>query len=905
MIERLLIRALGLDAGSVVENWAFRFGSEWPLLLLALGIVAALAAALVLYFREKALSRAGRITLATVRTLAVGLVLAMLFHPMIHVRIRQTLRPTVLLLVDDSESMTIRDTRKDLGALADAAIATGKLPYDGPELIRAVLGARRAMDDAGAALAANKLDAARTAQAEVKKALGAVRTEAQRRSPAVGATVLSALTDLENRQAKLASGQDTATPDVIALAAQQQALGSELVQWKEQAVNSGLTLPDNLSTQLALVARRDLVGKSLQSTARPFLEQLGRQANVRCFRFGETLEEMPAPWVSPNTSAGNIGLKATHLGTALTEVLGRSEGQPVALAAVITDGASNGGTDPLDGARLLRQRGIPLMTVGVGLPRPDDAILRSMVVPDVVFTTDLVTVRVQCQANGYERRTAALVARLDGVEAGRKTITYTGKTQFEEIAFAAGRKGGSPQLEVELVPLPGEATTANNTLRQSLRVLDDKIKVLYIEGSPRWEYRYIRAVLKRDPRIDVQFINTEGDKDLARATREHLGRFPEQAEQVLKYDLIILGDVRANTFTPTQFGLMEQLVRERGGSLIMLAGYKHTPGEYLDTPIAAMLPVRFEQEKWTEIGPDVYPALTPEGQQSSIMALERLESRNQALWANVKPLYRVPPVLGAKRGAVVLAELSDRVQQARSIPLIAWQRYGTGKVMFIGADQLWRLRARTGDKYHLKFWGQAVQFLTLSRLLGENKMVRVETSRERYASGETVELHASVLDESYEPLGATTYQVYVTPADGGDAVPVTLKAMPNNVGLYTGALTPRAPGRYRLTAAPGGDAAGGRGAERANSAEFVVEDRSIEQIETGMQQSTLAQMAHLTGGDALTLRELPLLADRLPERTQQVTFTRDLDLWDNWLTAVLFIGLVAGEWAWRRNRSLA
>lgn len=903
MVSKLLIRALGLDGSSTIEGWTFRFRSEWPVLLLGLGVALALVAALYLYRRETALGRAGRVTMAVLRSVAVGLVLFMLFQPMLNVRIRQLLRPTVLLLVDDSESMQIRDTRKDPGALADAAVAVGKLPYDQPDLTRAVLRAQRDMEDAATALLASKGEAGRGSA--LSTVLAAVRRAAQQRRPTVSAAMLAALDDLEKRQASIAAAQNAAGADMVALATAQRSLAAELSGWKEQAINSGLVLPDKLGAELALVSRRELVDQSLHATAKGFLQNLSRQADVRCFRFAHTLEEVPPPWVSKATSPANVGPAATHLGTALTEALARSEGQPIALAAVVTDGASNGGTDPLEAARLLRQRGIPLVTVSVGLAQPDDAILRSMVVPDVVFANDLVTARVQCRASGYERRTTALVARLDGLEVARKTITYTGKTQFEEIAFKAGRSQGAPVLELELVPLPGEATTANNSLRQSLRVLDDKIKVLYIEGSPRWEYRYIRAVLKRDPRIDVQFINTEGDKDLARATREHLGRFPERAEQALKYDLIILGDVRANTFTPTQFGFIEQLVRERGGSLIMLAGYKHTPGEYLDTPIAAMLPVRFEQEQWAQISDDVYPVLTPEGQQSSVMALEPLESRNQALWANVKPLYRVPPVLGARRGAVVLAELSDRTQQARSFPLIAWQRYGTGKVMFIGADQLWRLRARTGDKYHLKFWGQAVQFLTLSRLLGENKMIRLETARDAYASGATVELHASVLDESYEPLAAPTFQAYITPAAGGDAVPVLLKAMPNTVGLYTGSYLPRTPGRYRFTATAGAEAPRTPGAEKASHTEFVVEDKSIEQIETGMQQGLLTQMAQITGGDALTLRELPLLADRLPERTRSVSFTRDLDLWDNWLLTSLFVAVVAAEWAWRRNRSLA
>ena len=909
MINKLLFRLLGLDAQSVIESWTLRFRADWPLVLLGLGVVAAFVAATFLYRRETALGRVGRIMMILARTMAVAVVLVMLCRPMAQVKIRQTVKPTVLLLVDDSASMNIRDTRKDVATLTEAGMALGKLPYDPPDLSRTVLRTLRAMEAAAVALESAGSGGASETQATVAKALADVRLAAEKRSPKVASPLVKDLSELTARQAGLNTTRQGANADLASLAIAQRALGSDLFQWKEQALNSGLSVSEKLSAELALVSRRDLVRQSLQGAARPVLQNLSRQANVRFYRFADTLEATAPPWEHAGSTPepGTNGLAATRLGSALAEALVRNEGQPIGLVAVVTDGANNGGQDPIEAARELRRRNIPLVTVSVGLAKPDDASLSSLVVPDVVFANDLVTARIQCRANGYERRTTPIVIRLDGVEVARKTIAFTGQSQFEEVPFRAGRNRGSALLEVELTPLPGEATLENNILRQSLRVMDDKIKVLYVEGSPRWEFRYLRGVLKRDPRIDVQFVTTEGDKELARASSEHLARFPDRQEEALKYDLIILGDVRANTFTPTQFGFIEQLVRERGGSLIMLAGQKHSPGEYLDTPLAVMLPVRFEQEPWGEISDDVYPALTPAGRQSSVMTLERLESRNQALWANVKPLFKIPPLAGAKPGAVVLAELSDRSSQARTFPLIAWHRYGAGKCMFVGVDQLWRLRARTGDTYHLKFWGQAVQFLTLSRLLGENRLIRLETGRDHYAKGETVELHASVLDSSYEPLSAPTYQAYVMRADGSEVIPMTLKSLPGMAGLYYGLFTPPAPGPYRFSSTPTlfESASAVRASDKTSSTEFVVEDKSVEQIETGMQQGLLTQMAALTGGAALTLRELPLLADPLRERTQEVTFTRDLDLWDNWLLVGLFVVFAAAEWAWRRNKNLA
>jgi hypothetical protein len=412
----------------------------------------------------------------------------------------------------------------------------------------------------------------------------------------------------------------------------------------------------------------------------------------------------------------------------------------------------------------------------------------------------------------------------------------------------------------------------------------------------------------------VQFITTEGDKDLARASKEHLGRFPEKEALALGYDLVILGDVKAGAFTPTQFSLLERLVGERGGSLIMLAGRKHAPAEYVDTPLAAMLPVRFDQASWEEVGDDVHPVLTADGRHSTVMALERSQARTQALWSNIKPLNWVPPLTGPKPGAQVLAELSDRTERARAFPLIAWHRYGAGKCMFIGTDQLWRLRARAGDKYHLKFWGQAVQFLALSRLLGENRRVRLETSRGEYsyAAGEPVEVFAHVLNDLYEPLSAPTFTASAGPADGGEPVPVTLRAVPGSRGLYHGLYWPQAPGRYHVSASTEADSGGGPAALRADASgagaarvQFEVLAGPAELAETSMQRDLLSRMAKTTGGEYLTLRDLPLLPDYLEDRPDTEAITKEIALWDNGLLAAVFVGLVTLEWAWRRKKNLA
>jgi hypothetical protein len=97
---------------------------------------------------------------------------------------------------------------------------------------------------------------------------------------------------------------------------------------------------------------------------------------------------------------------------------------------------------------------------------------------------------------------------------------------------------------------------------------------------------------------------------------------------------------------------------------------------------------------------------------------------------------------------------------------VAWHRYGTGKCLSLATDRLWRLRFKTGDKYHWRVWSQCIQFLTLSRLMGEHKRIRLETDRSIYRDGEQARLYAHVLDEDFEPVVQPSFEIMVNGVDG-------------------------------------------------------------------------------------------------------------------------------------------
>jgi len=432
-----------------------------------------------------------------------------------------------------------------------------------------------------------------------------------------------------------------------------------------------------------------------------------------------------------------------------------------------------------------------------------------------------------------------------------------------------------------------------------VRIIDEKIKVLYIEGMPRWEYRYLRWVLLRDPRIEVTFLMTKGDPELAKVSKRHIDAFPEVVKDALKYDLVILGDVPSTYFNTTQLQLMEKLVKTGGGSLLMIAGPMAAPHTYGQSPLKDVLPVEIAPGQWRPVGDEIHPILTEDGHDSPTMMLGGSRKDNEQIWSKVTHMNALPPLNGAKPGATVLLSLPKVADQLKDYPLVAWHRYGKGKCMFVATEDLWRLRFQVGNKHHASFWGQTIQFLTLSRLLGQNKQISIETNRKTYSAGEQVQVFANVLNESYEPISMPSYAVVLERRGAVDsAVEMELTPVTDTPGLFSGVHLAVEDGVYSLKA---------RDADRetSNQVEFEVVTIPLEDRETAMKTDVVRQVAELSGGKTMSLSGMTALQDEFDEKEELTAVKRmEKDLWDAPLFFILLVIFTGIEWYMRRRDNL-
>lgn len=680
------------------------------------------------------------------------------------------------------------------------------------------------------------------------------------------------------------------------------ALGMAPLDEEINADQAVMELDAGQRQKITASSRLDLAKAVLVDSARPIFESLGENLDLSYHSFGQSPHLISDDTV---VAAEDLAvLEATDPGTSIAsslEAVANSGGIPPAGIVLLSDGIDSATSQRSEAVlRDLGAREIPVYTVPLGLPDPDDVSINNIVMQEVAFSGDRVPVRVHLQSEGYEQRTARLSVLLNNRRVSSRVVRFEGGLQFEEVDFRVDiYEKGAAQIDVVIEPFDDEVSITNNRITRSIRVVNEKVNVLYIEGNARWEFRYLRAILKRDPRINATFIASNVGPEVARNSPEHIERFPSKREEAFMYDLVILGDVDAAFFNDEELGLLEELIRDRGASLLMLCGPMHSPGSYKGTPVQTMLPVRFDpDEKWAEVSESVYPVLTPEGRSSLVMTLENEDDLNDRIWSRMAPMDQLPPLLAAKPGATVLAVLSDSTERDQSYPLVAWQRYGTGKCMSIASDRLWRLRYKTGDKYHWRVWSQCIQFMTLSRLMGEHKRIRLETDRSSYFVGSQGRLYAHVLDDDFEPVVQSGFDVLVSGLDGA-AASQQIKLQPDRSqpGLYEGYFTPPGPGRYRMEANE-------NDRKVSSITEFQVSEIRQELTETDMRLENLQRIADLTGGATLGVRELPKLALLVNGEPLTTTVRSERPLWDHWLVILLLVGLLGAEWILRRRHDL-
>jgi hypothetical protein len=606
----------------------------------------------------------------------------------------------------------------------------------------------------------------------------------------------------------------------------------------------------------------------------------------------------------------------TRLGDGVRKVLNELRGTPPTAILLLTDGQTTEGEALAKAADFARSKGVPLYTIGLGDPDPArDLELTDLMVDDVVFVDDLVRFEAKLIGRGFGGQD--VVVKLGRQKPGSKDpkaiedleqvqvqVAPDGQPRRVEVGHRP-RETGEITYILEVEPRPREIQTDNNRITRTINVREEKLRVLLVEGEPRYEYRYLKSYLQRDKTIDLSVVLQSSDPQYSNQDVFAIPTFPsakEGKDGLFSYDVVLFGDVDLSLLSAAQMQNLVEFVTQKGGGLLFIAGENFNPLTYKGSPLEPLLPIQLgDARNPTSAGnavPEFRPALTPEGRSHPIFRFGDDEVTSARIWQDLPQLDWYFEAPRKQPASFVLATHPNVTGSEGPLPLIEYKFDGAGKVMFHAFDDTWRWRFRVGDRYFGRFWVQTIRFLARSKLLGR-KQAEITTDRRRYQRNQPIQIQVRFPNPGLAPASPDlTVQVE---RKGQGPRKLTLKKSVGARNVFEGAL-PQAPeGEYEVRLLPPPVLEGGMPATT-----FRVDAPAGEFEQVRMNQPELVRAAETSKGRFYTPAVSPqtVLAD-LPA-PQKVPLDTDppIPLWNTPAVLALFLGLLTVEWVLRKRKQM-
>lgn len=644
--------------------------------------------------------------------------------------------------------------------------------------------------------------------------------------------------------------------------------------------------PQMFSPTSEIVTREEVANEIVESDLLSALAEDGRTKVI--------YQSFDAPPESDDPAI--TSLAGTDLNAGLIDVL---EKHPNLRAVVLlSDGDWNKGQSPLAAAQRLNQGGIPLFPIAIGsetaLPDLD---LKKVSAPTYGIVGE--NVQIPFTIVSTLKRDVRTIVRLRDEQGKERTkdVTIPAQATYYDSILWRLEKEGTSTLTLSLPFATGELVEKNNSQQFNIAGRPESIRALVIESQPRWEYRFIRNALSRDPGVDVDCLLLH--PQLGRGNGpDYIQEFPEDLEDLQKYDVVFLGDVGIgqDQLTKKQASLLKGLVENQASGIVFIPGPQGNQFSLLDTELGDLVPVILDEKKKEGISESTASplSLTTEGRGSLLTMLGDTEEENPVIWKSLPGFYWHAPVLNAKSGTEVLAvHANRRNKNFGRVPLLVTSRAGNGKVLFLGMDAAWRWRRGVEDLYHYRFWGQVARWMSYQRNMAAGKRVRLYYSPERPIPGDIVTLNANAFEKSGAPLQEGAVIIDLTAPDG-TSQRFELSGSEASWGAFTGRFKVTMPGIWKLTARTTDSAEG------ATETSIIAQGTQLEKTGLPAKPHVLDELARITHGTMATpdqLVELLAQIKTLPAAEPQVI---PKPLWSDWRLAALLVSLLALFWVGRK-----
>ena len=666
----------------------------------------------------------------------------------------------------------------------------------------------------------------------------------------------------------------------------------------------GVLLDDSRSMQIADVngqPRASYVKGEFGAADRGVLKALSDRFTVRTFRFSSAATR------TTQESDLTFGGSQSRLGAALSGVRQELAGLPVAGLVMVSDGADTADAALGEALLGLKAEGLPVFTVGVGRETlSKDIQVGRVVVPKTALKGTTLMVDVVLSQSGFDGQKVTLDVEDEGTLVSTQQIALpdAGTPASIPVRFTLN-EAGPRVLRFRVSPQEGELVTENNAREALVDVRDRKEKILYFEGEPRYEYKFLRrAIPDGDNIIVTGLVRTADNKYMRQGVDnadELIAAFPKTREELFAYRSIIIGSLEAAALTGDQLKMIAEFVDRRGGGLLMLGGPRSfAEGGWTGTAVADVLPVVLDRNNTQPKGTVTRLSIKPTraGAATAVTQLGATEQASAEKWASLPGITSVNRISGVKPGATVLLTGTDETRAER--PMLSFQRYGRGKTFaFLPQDSwYWQMHSSipVEDLTHENFWRQLLRWL----VDGVPDQVEPTLTTERVEPGEAASLIANVVDPSFVELNDAMVMATITAPDGSIAdVPMSWDG--EHAGQYQASIPTKAPGWYeaKIEATRDGKTVG------TAVTHFRAAPGDAEYFDATMHAATLRRIADETGGRFYDAADTSTLADDLRYTGRGVTTVEEHDLWHMPIVLMLLVGLLCAEWGYRRVVGLA
>ena len=601
--------------------------------------------------------------------------------------------------------------------------------------------------------------------------------------------------------------------------------------------------------------------------------------------------------IEPFCSSLATPAQGSNLNAALATTLQKYEN--LRAVVMISDGRWNIGGSPTESATQLRMKNIPVFTIGVGsetaLP---DLEVASLDAP--TFGVVNKPIRIPFSINSTMARdvqATITLASSEGDDMVREFVIPANGTLQQAFVWSP-KQVGQYTLSIEVPPADGERITANNQLSAPISIRKEALKVLVVESFPRWEYRYLRNALARDPGVDVSCVLYHPKLESVGGGKDYIKEFPQTLDELSTFDVILLGDVGVGDgqLTTEDCRRIKGLVENQATGLILMPGFRGRQLSLMETELKELFPVLFDMKQPRGWGSRVAAELqlTEAGSQSLLTKLADSPAANTSVWRSLPGFQWYAPVLRAKVGSQVLAVHASESNENGRIVLLATKTFGAGKILFMGTDGAWRWREGVEDKYHYRFWGQVARWMAYQRNMSGGDSMRMFYSPDRPRTSETLSLNANVMGLDGEPLQSGNVKVQiVAPSGNTQMVKLSAQSEDQQWGLFSGFFVPEENGEHYATLTC---------QETGATLDTTISVQGMEREKVGRPANweALKEIAAITRGSVISTDEtgdLMRAIRQLPEPEPQIKRIR---LWAHPIWAGTMILLLGLFWVGRK-----